>query len=109
MFLHLSQTHLYRHSDFKGTTLTEEQHFVFSQFSDFAPSIAPANFSSSPATFSSHSKLQLHSNIHDRVDYLKSYTVWQCDSREVSVGPEVVFKYTLVSSHEDSFHSRFMC
>jgi hypothetical protein len=40
---------------------------------------------------------------------IEAYIVWQCDSREVIVGPEVVFKYTLVSSHEDSFHSRFMC
>lgn len=40
---------------------------------------------------------------------IQAYVVWQCDSREVTVGPEVVFKYMLVSSHEDSFHSRFMC
>jgi hypothetical protein len=42
-------------------------------------------------------------------NYIEAYIVWQCDSREVSVGPEVVFKYTLVSSHEDSLHSHFMC
>jgi hypothetical protein len=40
---------------------------------------------------------------------IESYIVWQCDSREVIVGPEVVFKYMSVSSHEDSFHSRFIC
>jgi len=40
---------------------------------------------------------------------IESYIVWQCDSREITVGPEVVFKCTLVSSHEDSFHSHFMC
>ena len=41
--------------------MTQEQHFVFSQFSDFSPSLAQANFFSSPATCSSLSKLQLRS------------------------------------------------
>ena len=40
---------------------------------------------------------------------IESYIVWQCDSREVAVDPEEVFNYTLVSSHEVSFHSCFMC
>ena len=42
-------------------------------------------------------------------NYIEAYNVWQCDSREVTLGPEEVLKYTLVSSHEDSFHSHFMC
>jgi len=57
---------------------------VFSQFFGFAPSLAQANLSSSPATCSSHSKSQLRSTIHDRVEWnriLHCMAVWFQRSR----------------------------